>query len=185
MRKILALALALALGASLVLGGCADKNQPGTIKDGKELSDVVAAVDARFAERYGEEYKAVAMGMPIDEQYLVDFCAIAPESVREYAGAVSMSMTNSDAFFAVLAQEDHLEAVREALLVRREDLIAQYRQYPVNGSLERAQAGEVYVKGNYVFLIVVGVLDGSSEQAPDFSGDVAMAKDVIDEMFYA
>lgn len=181
MRRFFAAFSALVL---LFAAGCAQKEQPGTIKDGKKLPDIMAAVDAKFAETYGADYKAVAMGMPIDAQYLVDFCAIEPESVAEYAGAVSMSMTNSDAFFAVLAEEEALDAVRQALEKRRADLIAQYRQYPVNGSLERAEAGEVYVKGNYVFLIVVGMLVGS-EQAPNFSADVEMTKAVIDSMFYA
>lgn len=181
MKRLFALALCL----MVVSTGCADKNKPGTIKDGKKLEDVIAAVDARFAEKYGTDYKTVSMGMPIDEQYLVDFCAIEADAVKEFAGSVSMSMTNSDAFFVVLAKEDSLETVRQALEKRREDLIAQYTQYPVNGSLERAEAGEVYVKGNYVFLIVVGAMPNTSDRAPDFAGDVQMAKDVVDGMFYA
>ncbi len=165
---------------------CSNKNdgpQPGTLKEGETLQSVLEAVDGKFAEKYGTDYSAVMMGMPIDDTYLSDFLALDSSTYDEYAGSVSMSMTNSDAFFVVKAKEGQLETVQQALDKRLSDIKAQYEFYPVNGSYDRAMAGEVYTKGNYVFLIVVGVMDDTAEETPDFSDDVQMTKETIDSFF--
>lgn len=183
-RRMFALLMAVAMVAVLFTG-CGKKDEPNTIKDDKTLADVIVAVNDKFAETYGEGYTAVAMNMDIDGQYLSDFCQIDPANVEEIAGGVSMSMTNSDAFFAVKAKEGKAEEIAQAFQKRLDDLVAQYEFYPVSGSYERAQAGEVYTKGDYVFLIVVGVLENVEDESPDFSGDVQMTKEVIDSMFNA
>jgi len=182
MKKFFAVLLAAAMVITMV--GCGGKKDAsGTIKDDKTLADVMTAVDAKFAEKYGEGYGAVAMAAPIEEQYLADFMELDSSVYDEFAGDISMSMTNSDAFFAVKAKEGKVDVVKQALEKRLSDLIAQYEFYPVSGSFDRAKAGEVYVKGNYVFLIVVGVLENVEDESPDFSDDVKMVKETIDSMF--
>lgn len=183
MKRILSLLLAVTFMLSVTACGN-KKNAPGTIKDDKSLQDVLNAVDAKFNEKYAYEYGAIAMKMPVDDQYLADFVDLDTSAYDEYAGGVSMSMTNSDAFFAVKAKEGKVDVVKQALEKRLADLIAQYEFYPVNGSYDRAKAGEVYVKGNYVFLIVVGVMPQGEGEA-DFSGDVKLTKETIDSMFNA
>ena len=173
----------IAVIALLIIASCSNKEQANMIKDKKTLADVIAAVDEKFAETYGSDYTAVAMRMPIDEQYLSDYCDIDAASIDEYAGYVSMSMTNSDVFLAVKAKEGKSEEVKQALDKRLNDLEAQYEMYPVNGSYERVKAGGVYSKGDYIFLIVVGVMGGAAFETPDFSGDVQMVKATIDSMF--
>lgn len=178
------LAFLMAMSMLVVFAACSNqKDAPGTIKEGKTLQEVLDAVDAKFNEKYGEDYGAVPMIMPIDDQYLSDFVDLDSTAYDEYAGGVAMSMTNSDAFFAVKAKEGKADVVKQALEKRISDLIAQYEFYPVNGSFDRAKAGEVYVKGNYVFLIVVGRFSSNAEVASDYSGDVKLAKDTIDSMF--
>lgn len=185
MKRILSLMLACAFLLTAAACG-SQKNAAGTIKDNKSLQDVLDAVDAKFNEKYGGDYGAIAMKMPIDDQYLSDFVDLDASAYDEYKGAVSMSMTNSDAFFAVKAKEGKVDVVRQALEKRLSDLIAQYEFYNVNGSYDRAKAGEVYVKGNYVFLIVVGHMTGQEQGTPpDFGQDVQMTKETIDSMFNA
>lgn len=184
MKRLLLLVLAVAfLFTATGCGG--QKNASGTIKDDKSLQDVLDAVDAKFNEKYGDDYGAIAMKMTIDDQYLSDFVDLDASAYDEYAGGVSMSMTNSDALFAVKAKEDKVDVVQQALEKRLSDLVAQYEFYPVNGSYDRAKAGEVYVKGNYVFLIVVGVMPAQSDGTADFAADVQMTKETIDSMFNA
>ena len=170
------------LAALLALAGCSGGNTANTIKDDKTLADVIAAVDAKFAETYGEDCASVMMPMQIDSAYLTDFCGIDTADIEDFAGAVSMSMTNSDAFFGVKAKEGSADTVKAALEKRLGDIVAQYEIYPVNGSYERAQAGEVYQKGDYLFLIVVGIMT-DMDAAPEFDKDVSMTKEVIDSMF--
>lgn len=184
MKKVLAFVLAALLVVSFAACG-SKKDAPGTIKDNKTLADVMTAVDEKFAEKYGSDYGAVAMAMPIEEQYLNDFLELDSSVYDEFAGSVSMSMTNSDSFFAIKAKEGKVEAVTQAMEKYLSDLVAQYEYYPVNGSYDRAKAGEVYVKGNYVFMIVVGFLNNIEEENPDFSDDVKLVKDTIDSMFNA
>lgn len=175
----------LTLAALLVLSmaACGKKDQPGTIKDGKALSDVIAAVDEKFAEKHGEGYGAVAMASPVDSQYLSDFLEIESSFVDEVAGSVSISMTNSDAFFGIKAKEGKEDAIRAALEKRRDDLIAQYERYPVSGSYERAQSAQIYQKGSYLFLIVVGVMPQDPDEPLDFASDIELVKSTIDGMF--
>lgn len=184
MKRILAVMLAVAMVITMV--GCGSKkNVSGTIKDDKTLADVMEAVDAKFAEKYGEDYRAVAMAGPIEEQYLTDFLELDSTVYDEFAGSISMSMTNSDSFFAVKAKEGKVDAVKQAFEKHLSDLVAQYEYYPVNGSYDRAKAGEVYVKGDYVFFIVVGFMKNIEDENPDFSDDVKLVKDTIDSMFNA
>lgn len=183
MKRILSLILALAF--LLITTACSPQNAAGTIKDDKSIQDVLDAVDAKFNEKYGGDYGAIAMKMPVDDQYLSDFVDLDASAYTEFAGVVSMSMANSDALFAVKAKEGKVDVVQQALEKRLSDLIVQYEFYPVNGSYDRAKAGEVYVKGNYVFLIVVGVLPAQSDGTADFDADVQMTKETIDSMFNA
>lgn len=186
MKKLFTLALAAVMALSLV--ACGGKTETKVaLKDGTALADVFTAVDEKFTETYGEGATAVAMGMPIDEAFLTDFLELGSDTYEEFAGSMSMSMTNSDAFFAVKAKEGKLDAVKAALEKRIEGLRAQYEMYPVSGSYDRAKAAEVYVKGDYAFLICVGVLSDEKmeQEAVDFSGDVTMTKAVIDGLFTA
>ena len=125
------------------------------------------------------------MKMPIDDQYLADFAELDSTVYDEYAGAVAGIMLRSDALFAVKAKEDKVEAVQQALEKRLVDITAQFEFYPVSGSYDRAKAGEVYTKGNYVFLIIVGDFDPDVEGTAVYDADVQMTKETIDSMFNA
>lgn len=179
MKKIIAISLAI---ISILVIGCGNQNTANTIKDNKKLSDVITAVDEAFATQYGEDYRAVAMGMPVDEEYLLDFCEIDSANVDDFSGFVSMSMTNSDTFFGIKAKSQKAEAIKTSLEKRLEDIQNQYEMYNVNGSFDRAKAGEVYQKGDYLFLIVVGVMD-TEHGVQNFANDVTLAKTTIDSMF--
>lgn len=183
MKKLLAVVLAV-MTVMILATGCKSKGAgaPNTIKDGKNLKDVVAAVDAKFTEKYGEGHGAVMMATPIDDLYLKDIVGLNPELLQEKVGNYALSMTNSDVFLAVKAKEGKISEVTEALNKHKADVEAQYEHYNVMGSYDRAKAGEVYVKGEYAFLLIVGPIP-EDDSAPKFSEDVAMAKQAIDEMF--
>lgn len=183
MKKILTAVLAAVMVMSFTVG-CSKKNEDNTntIKDGKKLNDVITAIDNKFKEKYGEDFGAVMMPMEIDDQYITDFVGLSSSDIQEKAGNLAMSMTNSDILLAVKAKEGKIDTVKQALEKRKTDLEAQYETYNVMGSYDRAKAGEVYVKGDYAFLIVVGP-GPEGDEAPAFDKDVAMTKEVIDSMF--
>ena len=96
MKKIMAIVLAaLSIAAFAACGKKDDAPKPGTLKEGETVQSVLEAVDAKFSDRYGSDYSAVAMGMPVDDAYLSDFLELDSSAYDEYAGNVSMSMTNS------------------------------------------------------------------------------------------
>lgn len=184
MKKILVLILAMALLLTATACG-GKKDASGTIKDGKSLQEVFDAVDAKFDEKYEFDYGAVPMRMPLDDQYIADFMELDGTSYDEYAGSIAGIMLRSDALFAIKAKEGKVEAVEQAAKKRLSDIAAQFEFYNVSGSYDRAKAGEVYVKGNYVFLIIVGEFDPDAEGASVYDADVQMTKEVIDSMFNA
>jgi len=162
MKRIAALILALVL-----LCACMGQKADNAIRDGKTLSELMDEVRAAYLEEYEAE-EIVSMPMPVDRAYLSDMAGVSQEDIADASGWVSMSMTNSDAFFAVRAKEGRIDAVSSALADRVRALEAQYEVYPVQGSLERAQAAKVCVEGDYAFLIVVGTGDGDYEEQVQF-----------------
>ncbi len=184
MKKFVVLMLAMALLLTATACG-GKKDASGTIKDGKSLQEVLDAVDAKFDEKYGAGQGAVPMRLPLDDQYIADFMELDSTSYDEYAGSFAGIILRSDALFAIKAKEGKVEAVEQAAKKRLADITAQFEFYPVSGSYDRAKAGEVYVKGNYVFLIIVGDFDPNAEDAAVYDADVQMTKEVIDSMFNA
>jgi len=169
---------ALLFAAALLIAACgADPAAPNTIRGGKTLSEAVETVRAEFCSRHAVE-EMIAMPMPIDRAYLTDMLGIPEEQIAETAGWISMSMTNADAFFAVRAKEGQIQSVSQALASHVRSLVAQYEVYPVADSLERAQAAKVLQKGDYAFLIAVGVGDGG-----DYDAQVQEVIDDVDALF--
>ena len=181
MKKIVLILMA----ALMLFAGCSPKQEPNTIIDGKKLDDVLAHVDTKFEEKYGNPALAV-LADAINEQVLLDFYSLEAADIADMAGSYSLTMINSDTLVAVQAAEGKADKVVAAFIQRKADLEAQFENYNVSGSYDRALAGEVYQKGDYVFLIVVGQPSGEGMDITyDFAGDVAMTKAAIDEMFYA
>lgn len=176
---VMTIALASIFMTSCGNGGTGGNNNGGgneaSIPKDVSMKDIFVEVNDLF------DYPAVAMGTPIDEQILNDLFEIAPEKTVDYAGQMSLSMTNSDVFLGVRAAKGEVDGVKTALETRLKDLKSQYEQYPVMGSKERVDTGEVYVVGDCVFLIVVGVIGDDMGDGPyDFSGDVTKVKETID-----
>lgn len=178
--KRLAIVMAVLL---LLLMGCTQGTAANTIKDGKSLSDVIANVDSKFMEKYG--YPTISnFATPLDQKHLTDFYGLAPEDITEMAGNYSMMILSNETMIVVKAAEGKAEKIVTAMQERRQALENQYESYRVGGSYERALAGEVYQKGDYVFLILVGQPSGTGENITyDYAGDMAMTKAAIDEMF--
>ena len=182
MKKLISFVLLVVLIFSVT--SCGEQTKTDTIKDGKKLPDVIAAADKAFADEYGEGYRSVMMPMEVDQQYLTDFVNVDTDLLDGFAGAFSMSMTNSDAFFGLKVKEGNMETVKAAVEKYREDLIAQYELYPVNGSFERAKTSQMYQKGDYLFFICVGVMPVNPQiESLNFQSDIERTKAAIDSMF--
>ena len=62
-----------------------------------------------------------------------------------------------------------MEEVKAALEKAKEDQTLQFEHYGVMGNIERTAAAKVVENGNFAALIMVGIMDGGSDEAPAVS----------------
>lgn len=165
-KKLLSpLILITAMLFSLV--GCGNSTTSETLKDGVTLETIVADIETAVP---------LQMPAPVDETTLNDLFHIDPNNIEEYAGKFSMTMTSSDNVIAVKAKPGKVEDVKTSLEQRKTDVINSFSQY-LPDQLEKAQAGKVIQKGDYVFLIIVG------DYEKGYDNEVATVEGIINNAF--
>lgn len=139
----------------------------GTLKEGITLSDIVSEINNQIG---------IQMPGEINDQLLVDLYYMDMNDVEAYSGQASLTMTSCDTVLGIKAVPGHLNNVVAALEKRQQDLINSFAQY-LPEQYAKAQAGEIIVRGDYAFLVVVGT---SEETLAD---DMAKAQTIIDSYF--
>ncbi len=184
MKKLLSTIIAIALTGAM-FAGC-NTAEPGVpqLKSGESLVSVFNAIEADFVATHGTDgAPMMSMPAPLDDTLMTDLIGFNLESdVEEYHAVMAGMMPGFAEIIAVKAKEGKIDAVVEVLNNRKASLEAQYETYPVMGNYDRATNSEVYVKGNYAFLLAIGAADQSGEGGT-YAEDVAAAKAVIDSMF--
>lgn len=160
------LAMAMLLGVS---AGCTEKKLAM-----KDNNTTLQHIVDKVAEEFGDFY--VQMPSKLSDETLKDIYSIEPGSVEEYAGDFAMTMTSADNFVAIKAKEGKAEEVKQALENRRAQVQQTFEQY-LPGPLVVAKAGKVLVKGDYVFLIMLG------DPEKDPAKDVERAEEIINSFF--
>ena len=192
MKKILAVLLA-ALMTSAVMVSCGDNT--GSSGSSSSVSsevennissatseEVYDAINAAFAEKYPDDGMVIPqMPMEVDETTLKDKFGITTDMVEDYKGEIAGSMTNCDMLLVVKVKEGKMEEVKAALEKAKEDQTLQFEHYGFMGNIERTAAAKVVENGNFAALIMVGIMDGGSDEAPDFTSDVQLAEDTFTE----
>ncbi len=141
----------------------AEKN---TLKDGATLQDIVEQINTDIG---------IVMPAELDDEIAGDLMYLnLEEDVEEYYGMFSMSMTSADNVIAVKAKEGRADAVEEALNSRLENIQQMCSQYV---DTEKANAGRVITRGDYVFLLIVG------DATKDAQDEVQRAVDIVDSYF--
>lgn len=157
-----------------LLTGCGSKGSNSSasaanpeMKEGQTVQTVVEQIAAEVG---------VAMPSDVDESFLKDICYISPEDVQEYAGKIAIVNTSADNVIAVRAADGRVNAVKEGLQKRLEDVRKSFEMY-LPEQYEKAQKGQVVVKGNYAFLLILG------ESGESADADMAKAVGIIDNAF--
>lgn len=168
MKKIIS-AFSVILCCMMLVTGCSGKETAGGVKmkDGQ----TVQTVTDQIINEVG-----IAMGMQLDDTVLKDMFYIDGADVEAYAGEMSLSMTSADNIVAVQAKEGKIDTVKQALEKRLADVRQSFEQYLPEQS-EKAQKGQVVVKGNYAFLLILG------EDSTTYDDDMKKANDIINEAF--
>lgn len=192
MKKILAVLLA-ALMASAVMVSCGDNNgnsgSPSSVSSEAQNTissatseEVYDAINAAFAEKYPDAGMVIPNApMEVDEATLNDKFGITTDMVEDYKGEMAGMMTNCDMLLVVKVKEGKMEDVKAALEKAKDDQTAQFEWYAVMGNAERTAAAKVVENGNFAALIMVGIMDIGSDEAPDFTSDVQLAEDTFNK----
>ena len=100
---------------------------------------------------------AVPIAMPgeIPESELEMIMGLSSEDYVSYAGQMCMAMVSADRVVVIEAAEGKIDAVTEALETFKQSAVAQFELY-LPDQYEKAQAGRIVVKGNYVVLAILG-----------------------------
>ena len=144
MKKTIALLTACALMLTLVLAGCAAKEDA---PPAGRLTETYEAVKAAYGDDYMPAYMLTSE--EFTEQYGVDL-----DDVADYIAEQALISFHVDRFVGIVAKPDRAEAVYDALVQFRENAITQSIQYPVN--MPRVHASQVVRVGDYVFFILLG-----------------------------
>ncbi len=158
-------ALVVAVGGFVAVSttGCSMKNQSGTdtetVQNSPEPDAVYEAVKAAYGENYLPNMRLT------DEEIEVRY-GISGDLYSSAIAEVPMISTQVDELVLVKAKDEAArDTIEEALTAFQNVLKEDTFQYPANQL--KIQASQVYVKGDYVCFIMLGVLDNETAQQAD------------------
>lgn len=158
-------ALVVAVGGFVAVSttGCSMKNQSGTdtetVQNSPEPDAVYEAVKAAYGENYLPNMRLT------DEEIEVRY-GISGDLYSSAIAEVPMISTQVDELVLVKAKDEAArDTIEEALTAFQNVLKEDTFQYPANQL--KIQASQVYVKGDYVCFIMLGVLDSETAQQAD------------------
>lgn len=168
MKKLISILTVVMCGV-VVMAGCSGKGASAStkMKDGNTVQTVID----KIVEDVG-----IAMPAPLDDTILQDMYYVDPADVEAYAGQLSTVMISADNIVAVHAKDGKIDTVKAALEKRLGDVRSSFEQYLPEQSV-KAQKGQVIVKGNYAFLLILG------ESEETYDSDMEKAVAIIDAAF--
>lgn len=152
MKKIVTLALALCLAAAS-LTGCGSSSPTYNIKD------IMSAIEA---------VAPVTMPADMDDEFLKGIYGLDMADVEEYVGKYSNVNVSSDEILIVKAAKGKVDTVKAACEARRDAKASGCEMY-LPDQYEKAKAGRIVVKGDYVIFVIAGdsatITDEGAEKA--------------------
>ena len=171
MKKLLTI-LSVAVCCIILLSACGSKDgktpsgsASPELKEGQSLQAIVDRIDTE-----------IGIAMPSDDSVLTDICYIPMDAVEAYAGKITFVNVSSDNVVAVKAKEGQIETVKAGLTKRLEDVQKSFEEY-LPEQYEKAKKGQVLVKGNYAFFLILGESFDTMDQ------DMEKAVSIINEAF--
>lgn len=161
--RIAVFAVAVGVLAVVAATGCSMKNQSGTdtetVQNSPEPDAVYEAVKAAYGENYLPNLRLT------DEEIEVRY-GIANDLYSSAIAEVPMISAQVDELVLIKANDEAArDTIEEALTAYQNVLREDTFQYPAN--LLKIQASQVYVRGDYVCFIMLGVLDNETAQQAD------------------
>lgn len=142
MKKMITLALALCLAATALVG-CGSSSSSSAAYN---INDIMTAI---------EEVAPVTIPGDMDDSILTDIYGIDMADVEEYVGKYSNVNVSSDEILIVKAAKGKTDAIKAACEARREAKAKGCEMY-LQPEYEKANAGRIVVKGDYVIFVIAG-----------------------------
>lgn len=163
MALITALVVAVGGLAAVSATGCSQKNQSGTDAEAVQNSPEPDAVYEAVKVAYGENYLP---NMRLTDEEIEVRYGISSDLYSSAIAEVPMISTQVDELVLIKANDEAArDTIEEALTAFQNVLKEDTFQYPANQL--KIQASQVYVKGDYVCFIMLGVLDNETAQQAD------------------
>ena len=196
MKKITGLALVAVLTMSL-LAGCAEDGMIGQAErdgrnvieegaqdaknaanDAKNAVDMMMAAGSRIQDVIMELEENLGITMPekLDQQSLQEVFGLNPDDIEEYYGEYSAVNTSADHIIGIKVKDGKVDEVKSALESHKQEIVDNFEEY-LPDQYDKAQAGKIIQKGNYLFLVIAG----DSEKGYD--SEMNRAQHIIDGYF--
>lgn len=123
-----------------------------------------------------EENLGITMPEKLDQQSLQEVFGLNPDDIEEYYGEYSAVNTSADHIIGVKVKDGKVDEVKSALESHKQEIVDNFEEY-LPDQYDRAQAGKIIQKGNYLFLVIAG----DSEKGYD--SEMNRAQHIIDGYF--
>lgn len=141
MKKILSVILA-GVFSLTALTACGKKAETPSYDVNEVLKTITDAVP-------------VAMAGDLTEEELTVMAGINMEDVASFAGQYCMANVSADTVLVIEAKEGKVDTIKTAVEAYKENVVKSFELY-LPAQYEKAKAGRVVVKGNYVVLAILG-----------------------------
>lgn len=125
----------------------ADTTDPEGDPEEVSVNDLYEAITAA----YGDDYIPV---MKIDEETAEEVYGVKKEWYDDFIGEQPMISTHVDSVLIFRASDGHAGDIEKALLDRKDYLVNESFQYPMN--MPKVKAADIKVYDDYVFFIMLG-----------------------------
>ena len=123
-----------------------------------------------------EENLGIPMPEKLDQQSLQEVFGLNPDDIEEYYGEYSAVNTSADHIIGVKVKDGKVDEVKSALESHKQEIVDNFEEY-LPDQYDKAQAGKIIQKGNYLFLVIAG----DSEKGYD--SEMNRAQHIIDGYF--
>ena len=164
-KRILAIMLAASLLSTSVPAICniTDTKTIAEAAKKKKKAPTIKKLHKAIAAQYGEDF---VVNVALSKEEIKTRYGIAPSWYTDISAEVPMISANVDTLIIAKSKNATTKKkIKDKLVKYRKSLIADTMQYPMN--VMKIQASKVYVKGDYVFFIMLGFLDAETEESGD------------------
>lgn len=129
----------------------------------KKKAPTIKKLHKAIADQYGDNFVA---DVALSKEEIKTRYGIAPSWYTDISAEVPMISSNVDTLIIAKSKNKNTKKkIKDKLVKYRKSLIEDTMQYPMN--VMKIQASKVYVKGDYVFFIMLGFLDKETEESGD------------------